>query len=121
MKLGGATDINQPLLESIQMIKKDILSINQPSKQDMTLDNDVDIVDSEGSSFFMNQIVLLTDGAPTRGVRDTKQILRNVEEANDLSDIDAYSTKINIFAFGVGRDTNDSSWINDLDHNFLKV
>merc|ERR1712228_1124090 len=69
-KVGGATNINSALLESIALIKR-----------------------SEYSVDAMNQIIL------------------NVQKANDGI--------CSIFAFGVGSD--DNSWIDDLDHNFLKV
>eukprot|EP01083_Nonionella_stella_P274790 932960_1 len=100
--LGGATDINTPLLHGIELIKNDIRVLN-------------------GQNFYMNQIILITDGEPNNGVTNTSKILINVAKANNLKGLDAYSNKISIFSFGVGTDRNDSSWTTDLNHSFLKL
>ena len=42
-----------------------------------------------------------------------KELLLEINELNT-------DKKINIFTFGVGRDGNDSGWMNDLSHSFLK-
>jgi Ca-activated chloride channel homolog len=43
-------------------------------------------------------IIFLTDGLPTVGVRDAKQILKNAKDSN--------KTKCRVFTFGVGFDVN---------------
>ena len=68
----------------------------------------------------MNQIVLITDGEPNNGESDKNKIITNMQNANDLSKIDKHNSKISIFSFGIGNDGNDSEWINDLNHSFLK-
>eukprot|EP00484_Ammonia_sp_Unknown_P017184 CAMPEP_0197027774 /NCGR_PEP_ID=MMETSP1384-20130603/7651_1 /TAXON_ID=29189 /ORGANISM="Ammonia sp." /LENGTH=928 /DNA_ID=CAMNT_0042456677 /DNA_START=52 /DNA_END=2838 /DNA_ORIENTATION=- len=110
---GGSTNINDALLKAIELIKRDIVSLNQEADAE-------DDVNGKKYNFFMNQIIFITDGEPNRGESDTKRIIVNVKNANDLQDIDKYSSKINIFSFGVGKDANDSAWINDLNHSFLK-
>eukprot|EP01084_Bolivina_argentea_P311557 539329_1 len=72
------------------------------------------------NNYFMNQIIFITDGNPTIGETNTDKITLNVKAANDLSNIDKYSSKISIFSFGIGRDSNDSSWVSDLNHLFLR-
>eukprot|EP01083_Nonionella_stella_P234299 824828_1 len=93
--IGGNTNINKALLKSIQMIQSDI----------MRCDND---------ALFMNHVIFITDGEANSGETNTKQILMNVNNAND-------GGKISIFAFGVGQDGNNSQWIHDLNHSFLKL
>ena len=105
---GGSTNINDALIRAIQLIQHDIVEMDG---------GDIDI----DNNFYMNQIIFITDGEPNRGERDTKTIISNVKKANDLSNIDKYSKKISIFSFGVGKDGNDSGWINDLNHSFLKL
>eukprot|EP01084_Bolivina_argentea_P046619 85846_1 len=102
----GATNINHALLKAIELIKIDILLSN----------NDSDI-----KHFFKNQIIFTTDGETNRGETNIAKIVTNVKNANDLSKIDKYNDKISLFSFGVGRDGNDSGWINDLNHSFLQV
>eukprot|EP01083_Nonionella_stella_P234296 824821_1 len=99
--IGGSTDINRALLKSIEMIKSDIVSC----------DNEL----------FINHIMVITDGEPNSGETNTKQIIINVKNANDLSTIDEYNDKISMFSFGVGQDGNHSQWIGDLNHSFLKL
>eukprot|EP01083_Nonionella_stella_P141371 435412_1 len=99
----GATNINDALLCAIRFIQSDISLC------------------SKDANFYINQIIFLTDGEPNSGVSNTKQIISNVKTANDLSNMDAYCNKISIFSFGVGSDGNDSGWIRDLNHSFLKV
>eukprot|EP01083_Nonionella_stella_P140367 430318_1 len=88
----GATNINNALLKAIELIKSD----------------------SNEGSFFVNQIILLTDGEPNDGICDTHEIVRNIRNAND-------SQKISIFCFGIGNDSNTSAWIHDLNHSLLKL
>eukprot|EP01083_Nonionella_stella_P172591 592801_1 len=95
---GGATNINAALLKGIELIK-----------------NDVKVVDKD--DLFQNQMIFITDGEPNSGETDTNNIIGNVEAQNKL---DGDDTKICIFCFGVGSDCNDSSWIHDLSHSFLK-
>src|SRR4029079_11823023 len=45
-------------------------------------------------------IVFLTDGLPTVGTTDIKQIIKNVTDAN--------RAKVRLFSFGVGYDVNTS-------------
>eukprot|EP01084_Bolivina_argentea_P301114 519380_1 len=71
-------------------------------------------------NYFMNQIIFITDGNPTIGETNTDKITLNVKNVNDISAIDKYSSKISIFSFGIGRDGNDSAWIGDLNHLFLR-
>ena len=92
---GGSTDINSTLIKAIELIKMDISALND-------------------DNFFINQIIFLTDGEPNAGIRDTKQTIANVKDMNNLTQIDKYNSKIAIFSFGIGKDQNDSSWINDL-------
>eukprot|EP01083_Nonionella_stella_P120594 361440_1 len=152
--LGGATDINTPLLHGIELIKNDIRVLNGQKSgfvdfsnkketdelnelfqiMDVEIDsvqpqNDnvppkmaiEDVATKDGYNFYMNQIILITDGEPNNGVTDTSKILLNVAKANNLKGLDAYSNKISIFSFGVGTDRNDSSWTTDLNHSFLKL
>ncbi len=70
LSAGGSTDINQALLEAIQA------------------------VDNERPTY----LLFLTDGQPTVGVRDSKQILRNFA-------LDA-EENIRVFPFGVGYDVD---------------
>ena len=59
----------------------------------------------------------MTDGE----VSNTKQVLLNINKLNNLNGIDKYNqSKISIFTFGVGQDGNDSGWIKDVNHSFLK-
>eukprot|EP01083_Nonionella_stella_P152195 487497_1 len=95
---GGATNINAALLKGIELIK-----------------NDTKMVDKD--DLFQNQMIFITDGEPNSGETDTNNIIGNVEAQNKL---DGDDTKICIFCFGVGSDCNDSSWIHDLSHSFLK-
>ncbi|MFW6132111.1 MAG: VIT and vWA domain-containing protein [Candidatus Aminicenantaceae bacterium] len=67
----GGTNINHALLQALGIIKED----KKP-----------------------NYILFLTDGLPTVGVTETKQILRNIRKAN--------KHKSRIFVFGVGYDVN---------------
>eukprot|EP01083_Nonionella_stella_P067772 179481_1 len=99
--IGGSTDINRALLKSIEMIKSDIVSCD--------------------NALFINHIMVITDGEPNSGETNTKQIIINVKNANDLSTIDEYNDKISMFSFGVGQDGNHSQWIGDLNHSFLKL
>ena len=103
----NCTSVNDWLLESIKIIKNDIESLN----------NDKNIE----YNYYMNQIIFITDGEPNKGEIDTKQIILNVKNENILNNIDKYSKKISIYSFGIGKSLNDSSWINDLNHNFLKL
>eukprot|EP01083_Nonionella_stella_P032467 88889_1 len=156
--LGGATDINTPLLHGIQIIKNDIRILNgqqsaliniksdeadelsellqmmevepdsQPQNTSSINDSgdappkmDTVSTDKAPYNFYMNQIILLTDGEPNSGVTNTSKILLNVAQANNLKNLDPYSNKISIFSFGVGTDRNDSSWTTDLNHSFLKL
>eukprot|EP01083_Nonionella_stella_P067431 178354_1 len=104
---GGGTDINTALLQAIERIKEDIKTCHDAPH--------------DGNNFYMNQILFLTDGEPNSGESNPHQIISNVKEANNLKDIDPYMSKISIFSFGVGTDGNDSSWIKDLNHSFLKL
>eukprot|EP01083_Nonionella_stella_P032399 88697_1 len=104
----GSTDINSALLSGIDRITADIVQLNQTTRRNK-------------DNFFMNQLIMITDGEPNSGVSDTHQIISNVSRANSLQSIDAYSSKICIFCFGIGADGNDSSWIKDLNHSFLRV
>eukprot|EP00484_Ammonia_sp_Unknown_P015947 CAMPEP_0197080930 /NCGR_PEP_ID=MMETSP1384-20130603/214375_1 /TAXON_ID=29189 /ORGANISM="Ammonia sp." /LENGTH=949 /DNA_ID=CAMNT_0042519821 /DNA_START=24 /DNA_END=2874 /DNA_ORIENTATION=+ len=101
-RTGDCTDINIALLKAIEFIK---CEHSKPSKSDHEV--------------YMNQIILVTDGEPNVGVSDTKQITLNVQKANRLKG--DKNNKIGIFSFGVGREGNDSSWVSDLNHSFLKV
>eukprot|EP01083_Nonionella_stella_P173618 599454_1 len=103
----GGTNINASLLEAIERIKEDIKSCQDTAK--------------DGYNFYINQILLITDGEPNSGERDPHKIISNVKNANHLKDIDPHTSKISIFSFGVGTDSNDSSWIKDLNHSFLKL
>eukprot|EP01084_Bolivina_argentea_P046617 85840_1 len=103
----GSTNINAALLKAIELIKIDVLLLN----------NDINYK----YNFFMNQICLITDGEPNNGEIDVTKIVTNVKTANELNKIDKYNNKISIFTFGVGKDGNDSSWMNDLNHSFLQV
>ena len=89
----GGTDINKALLNGIDLIKKDII-FNQ-------------------THFFMNQIILITDGSPTVGVTNTDKILENVGNANKNKDI-------SIFGLGIGQDTG-TSWVYDLNYPFIRA
>eukprot|EP01083_Nonionella_stella_P241574 843485_1 len=104
LSASGGTDINTPLLQAIECIKEDIKSSPNDSY-----------------NFYMNQILLITDGEPNAGESDPHQIISNVKDANQLKDIDPHMAKISIFSFGVGTDSNDSSWIKDLNHSLLKL
>ncbi len=57
-----------------------------------------------------------------QGVSDSKQSIMNISKANDLSKMDKYNkyNKICIYSFGVGSNGNDSEWVSDLNHSFLK-
>ena len=70
-KAEGGTDINSALLTGLEQITSD----NRP-----------------------NFVIFLTDGLPTVGVTELKDILKNVEDKNN------YKTRI--FVFGVGYDVN---------------
>eukprot|EP01083_Nonionella_stella_P188626 695742_1 len=105
--VGGGTNINDALLKAIELIKMDIISLNANDECEY--------------NFFMNQIIFMTDGRAQSGETDTNKIITNIQKANDLSGIDAYNKKISIFSFGVGNDGNDSAWIKDLNHSFLKL
>eukprot|EP01083_Nonionella_stella_P110047 321758_1 len=107
LSASGGTNINTPLLQAIEWIKEDIKSCQDALK--------------DGFNFYMNQILLITDGEPNNGERDPHKIISNVKDRNNLKDIDPYMSKISIFSFGVGTDSNDSSWIKDLNHSFLKL
>ena len=91
---GGGTKIDKPLKEAINIIK-----------------NDVDT-----NNYFVNQVIFMTDGK----VSNTKEILVNINKMNNLNGIDKYNKKVSIFTFGVGKDGNDSGWIKDVNHSFLK-
>eukprot|EP01084_Bolivina_argentea_P041347 76281_1 len=54
---GGSTNIYDALSKAINLIKNDIISLNI-------------------SSFYMNQIIFITDGEANAGITDTKQIGR---------------------------------------------
>ena len=101
VKTGNGTNIDKPLKEAINIIKQDCK----------------DEKEKNNNNFFINQIIFITDGE----VDNTKKILLNVNKLNDLSDIDKYNKKISIYTFGVGQDGNDSDWIKDLNHSFLKL
>jgi len=90
---GGSTNINDALLGAIKRIRRDIESMKGFGAIFM------DSLDC----LMMNQIVLITDGEPNRGVTDTAAIIRNVSRANDLRDVDKFSDKVAIFCFGVGN------------------
>jgi len=93
---GGATNINDALLGALRLIEVDCIG------------------DDEGAdSFWLNQILFVTDGEPNNGETDTSRIMANVKRANALR-------KVSIFSFGVGADGNDSRWVHDLSHSFLK-
>ncbi len=70
LSAGGSTDINRALLESLQS------------------------VDEERPTY----LIFLTDGLPTVGVRDSSQILRNLD--------DATGKNIRLFSFGIGYDVD---------------
>ncbi len=89
----GATNMNNALVKSINMIKNDI----------------------KCNKLFMNHIILITDGRPTVGVTNTKNILLNVSNNNKINKFE----KISIFSFGIGEN-NSTSWINDLNYSFLR-
>merc|ERR1719461_2280423 len=109
----GSTNISAALDKAIQLIKADIVSLNVLHSMSSSVE--------ENCNFFMSQIILLTDGEPNSGITNTTEIIKRVQELNDLSKIDAYQRKISVFAFGVGKDSNDSDWIRDLNHSFLKL
>eukprot|EP01084_Bolivina_argentea_P250469 419648_1 len=98
VEAGGGTSFDKPLTQAVDMIKDDI----------QTKD--------EENDFFVNQIIFMTDGE----VRNTKEVLLNTNKLNNLNGIDKYNKKISIFTFGVGQDGNDSGWIEDVNHSFLK-
>ena len=99
VEVGGGTNIHAPLTKAVNMIK-----------------NDIDTETKSDLNYYVNQIIFMTDGE----VSNTNQILRDINRLNNLSDIDKYNKKISIFTFGVGSDENDSGWINDVCHSFLK-
>jgi Ca-activated chloride channel family protein len=71
LRAEGGTNINDALVTALQQFH----STDRPS-----------------------MIVFLTDGLPTVGTTDTKQIIKNVEEAN--------RAHVRLFSFGVGYDVN---------------
>eukprot|EP01083_Nonionella_stella_P059183 154869_1 len=101
----GSTNINDALLTAIHAIKTDIASFNQTD---------------DTHNFYMNQIILITDGEPNSGESNTNKIISNIKKENTLTQ-DKYCSKVSIFAFGVGSDSNSSRWITDLNHSFLKL
>ena len=72
--------------------------------------------DVNKAEYYVNQIIFMTDGE----VSNTKEILISIYKLNNLNGIDKYNKKISIFTFGVGQDGNDSGWIRDVNHSFLK-
>eukprot|EP01084_Bolivina_argentea_P263247 445470_1 len=88
----GATNINLALLESIKMIKQDMIRNN--------------------TMHFVNQIIFVTDGQPTYGIIDTKSILENVGKENN-------NHNISIYGLGIGDDFG-SDWVNDLNYPFIR-
>eukprot|EP01084_Bolivina_argentea_P038752 71652_1 len=94
----GRTNINDGLLTAINTIKNDIKLL----------------IDKNEINFYMNQLIIVTDGEPNVGENDTNKIILNVQNANK-------NGMIKIFAFGVGSDANNSLWVNDLNHSFLKL
>eukprot|EP01084_Bolivina_argentea_P224391 379457_1 len=94
--VSGRTNINQSLLKAIEMIKIDILLLNN--------DENVEY------NFFKNQIIFITDGEANTDETNTNKILINIKNANNLNKIDKYNNKISIFSFGIGSDSNDSQW-----------
>lgn len=107
----GSTNINDALIKAINLINNDIDLLNNHKNNYNT--NNLD-------NFYMNQIIFITDGQPNHGISDCKQIILNVKKNNILLN-DKYFKKISIFSFGIGSDRNDSKWINDLNHSFLKL
>ena len=100
----GGTNIDKPLTRAVEMIKDDIQLLLQADKE------------QNPHNLFMNQIIFITDGE----VSNTKQILIKINKLNNLNGIDKYNKKISIFTFGVGQDSNNSGWIKDVNHSFLK-
>eukprot|EP01084_Bolivina_argentea_P121279 214921_1 len=105
--VGGNTNITAALLKAVELIKIDILLLNNENNYKY--------------NYFMSQIIFITDGKANRGECDTHKIITHIQNANDLSKIDKYNSKISINSFGVGKDGNDSEWVSDLNHSFLKL
>eukprot|EP01084_Bolivina_argentea_P093106 167479_1 len=106
----GPTDVHSALMKAILLIKNDIKMLNENKNNT-----------NNNFNFYMNQLVLITDGEPNTGVSDINEILANVKKVNNLNNIDKYCRKISIFSFGIGSSRNDKTWIDDLNHSFLKL
>ena len=63
-KAERATNINDALLDALRLIETDCIAVDGDSKADTP-------------GFWMNQVLLITDGEPNTGVRNTTQIIAN--------------------------------------------
>jgi len=118
-QVGNGTNINHVLLSGIQLIDKDVMLTQQQQQQQQqaaAADASSSQAPPPSARRFMNQLVFITDGAPTAGEYDTNKIVSNVKHA-----MQSVSADIQLFCFGVGINSNDTSWTKELNHAFLRA
>jgi hypothetical protein len=65
--------------------------------------------------YFVNQVLLITDGEATYGVTDSDQIQTNIYHQNQK-----LTTSAAIFTFGIGEDSGNN-WSSDLNYPLLRT